>query len=74
MFFILDVKSLKFFLMNKKGWKRPKKNVLTSFLVHPAPETWLKYTTPDKAAKHNLFLNMQVWQKAQLTPKAEIKY
>ena len=33
------------FEMNKKGWKRPKKSILTSFWVRTAPEIWSKYTT-----------------------------
>ena len=33
------------FEMNKKGWRRLKKSVSTSFCVHAAPKSWSKYTT-----------------------------
>ena len=46
------------FKMNKKGWKRLKKSVSTSFQVCTAPKSWSKYTTlsltlsTSQAAKH----------------------
>ena len=46
------------FKMNKKGWKRLKKKVSTSFWVRAAPESWSKYTTKDvynnKILKHHI--------------------
>ena len=32
------------FKINKKGWKRLKKSILTNFRVCAAPKSWLKYT------------------------------
>ena len=47
------------FKISKKGWKRLKKSISTSFQVRAAPESWPKYTTLCCVAlKINILLQM----------------
>ena len=56
--------SLKNVLKEEKRLKTAEKSVLASLRVHPAPESWSKYTTPlDQhlgAKSKNTFLQFQI--------------